>query len=258
MIKDSFKFSPSSLANLASTCGVENKGYFPYEFIPNHLDVNYGPGEMPLKEDFACHDEQILSDPKFKTWYNETKIKGYGNVRKHMIQYCVQDVRILTLVLIELSKKICQFVVDFRFIFSDLPTLAKLSQYFWLKVNYEEDLNKSDIRLIAQPANYIYEPTFTSWLNAVILTSLMITDSLLHYNPILNCFITKNNPSTVYVIMDCTHYCCPHVEKYETTYAYNTHIKMSIIKNTMEELITLLQSCTIKKLKLFMIVKQKR
>ena len=242
--KCSWKLLQASLDALAETCGVENKGFFPMEYIPDGLDMFFGPGEMPSIDDFCVHKPSLATDPGFLQWYEETKVYGYGNVRVQLIRYCEQDVRVLLAILKAISKVIIKEVIPEYFIFADLPTMAKTSHWFWLCFNTPDVQNclEGNFPVVGLAPQYVYEIGWTSECTHLAVTSISIqreddTSLLEWYDFATSCFKCKRSPDS-YLALDCVHFVCPKTLKFEVSYPYCERMTIGTAKQKVHEIIS--------------------
>lgn len=239
-LRCTYKFFQTSLQSLAETCGLEDKGYFPMEFIPDKLDRIYGPGQMPEIDDFCVHHPELVTCDKFLRWYEETKIVGFGNVREKLIEYCELDVTLLADIVKTLSLYIYRKIAPVKVLFAyDIRTLAKCSMYMWSYFNYID--NDDVICLYGIPVNYRYEWMWTSNYNKIILSSLRVNDLLEFHDPCTNVFFSSENNECGYMLLDCTHFACPKTQQYDVFYAFNEKIRLANIEIERDRFVTRLE-----------------
>ena len=96
-IIDSYQFLHTSLKKLPAIFGFESvmsKGYFPYNFL-NFENYNY-IGAIPAKSYFELDNLSSKELTDFNSWYKSFSNKDY-NIRQELVNYCIQDVKILLL-----------------------------------------------------------------------------------------------------------------------------------------------------------------
>jgi hypothetical protein len=119
-IHDSLLLLPSSLAKLAKSFKVEDKGFFPYRFINNKdIPLNYD-GNIPS---FEFYDKLNLST------YNEyisnfLTNNSSWNLEKEIIKYCELDVKVLYEVIEKFSIEIFNLYRVDVLKYPTLPSLA--------------------------------------------------------------------------------------------------------------------------------------
>jgi DNA polymerase type B, organellar and viral len=115
--RDSFLLLPSSLRKLAENFNVENKGYFPYKFPTEKVELNY-KGKIPSYKYF-----DNLSIEEYNI-YKKEFINKEWSLRDETILYCEKDVKILHQIIVSYSKTIFDL---FRIDMIKYPTLSSLS-----------------------------------------------------------------------------------------------------------------------------------
>lgn len=120
---DSMLLLPSSLANLAKSFNVEDKGIFPYEFI-NNLDVplNY-KGSIPEYKYFS--KVKLADYDKYCEDHNlNSSVSGIWDLEKEIVKYCELDVKVLHQVINKFSIEIFDLYHVDVIKYPTLPSLA--------------------------------------------------------------------------------------------------------------------------------------
>lgn len=120
LIHDSLLLLPTSLEKLAKSFKVEQKGFFPYNFINNsEIPLDYN-GEIP---DYKFYNKLKLED--YNNYILEYKLNNKTwNLEKELIDYCELDVKVLYQVINKFSEEIFN---SYRVDVIKHPTLPSLA-----------------------------------------------------------------------------------------------------------------------------------
>ena len=113
VFKDTFHFFMCSLSTLPKTFGlsVQDKGFFPHQFTARrNLDLQMS--EMPDRRFYQPEFMKVAERKKFDQWYGEQKVIDEQlngstvrfHLREKLIEYCSNDVRILTEAALKFAK----------------------------------------------------------------------------------------------------------------------------------------------------------
>jgi hypothetical protein len=140
--RDSFLLLPSSLEKLGKNFNVENKGYFPFEFVTDKINLDYKGPVPEFKyfpkiniEEYNNYCDEIQGTDTFYNpfdqsgqqepypWAENIQILKW-NLRKETIKYCELDCKVLYQVISVFNKQIFQL---FNLDVIDSPTLSSLA-----------------------------------------------------------------------------------------------------------------------------------
>ena len=216
--KDTFLLFSSSLRDLAKTCQVENKGYFPMALIPGRLNEVFEVGEMPDVEDF--HSGPGESD--FATWYEEKRAQRYV-IHREYVAYCKQDVNVLFQICKKMSSIVNQYITKKLDVFFDVSiiTASKLSAMIWFTEFYTEETLCYDF-----PTHMVIKNTFHSWKLVDVVYTLKSLDKFSRFNSKYQ--VIKLTNERWLCVLDCAHYGC-RTCYFEKHWTYNNQIMLADI-----------------------------
>lgn len=134
---DSMLLLPGSLAKLAKSFNVEDKGIFPYEFINNKdIPLDY-KGSIPNREFFS----KLSIKDYIKYCINHKISNSTWDLEKEIVKYCELDVKVLHQVINKFSMEIFDL---YRVDVIKYPTLPSLA----FSIYRTRFINKSNIPII--------------------------------------------------------------------------------------------------------------
>lgn len=163
---DSYQVLPASLAQLATTFGVEEKGLYPYKFLINTDFMEDYLGDVPDIKFFGNITKEQYNE------YCKGFRKGEWSLRDETIKYCIQDCISLHQVVSKFRSLIFE---RFKLDILDYPTLSSLS----FNIYRSSFMPKDSIAQIAGP---VYAHLKRSYTGGRVDMFIPSGENLFHYD----------------------------------------------------------------------------